>query len=116
MIVVFCAPAPLDATSVPTDFRSMTVPESSSCVHVRSAPRTAAVNDPIWETHSAPGGYNCRGGQRFLSRKDVERLGLLRADGPVERRLPANLGSYRPHPRFAVSPVARFYRGEGEIL
>jgi hypothetical protein len=91
-------------------------PEDHGENHAAVHGLVAAVNDPIWETHSAPGGYNCRGGQRFLSRKDVERLGLLRADGTVERRLPAGIGSYRPHPRFAVSPVARFYRGEGEIL
>lgn len=73
----------------------------------------AAVHDPIWETHSAPAGYQCRGGQRFMSKKDVDALGLLGSDGSVKRLLPAGLGSYRPHPRFAVSPHARVYRGVG---
>lgn len=90
-------------------------PEDHEENHAAVHGLVAAVEDPIWETHSAPAGYNCRGGQRFMSKRDVKALGLLKADGTVERRLPANLAAYRPHANFGSSPFARVYRGHGGL-
>jgi len=36
----------------------------------------AATDDPIWNTHKPPLGYNCRCGLEFVSRFEAERLGL----------------------------------------
>jgi hypothetical protein len=88
-------------------------PEDHGENHAAGHGLIAGVADPIWRYASAPAGYQCRGGQRFVSRGDLRRLGLLGHDGRVLRRLPDGFAAYRPHPRFAVSPHARIYGGAG---
>lgn len=63
----------------------------------------AGVDDPIWQRFATPYGYRCR---CRLIRKTVHqlrRLGLLKEDGTVTRRLPPGLSNFRRHPNFTRS-------------
>jgi len=85
-------------------------PEDGGENHMAVHGLIAAPNDPIWNRVAAPSGYNCRGGERFLSKQDLKSRGLLRPTGEVERLFPPSFEDFRPHPLFAQrSPFSRIY-------
>jgi hypothetical protein len=69
----------------------------------------AAATDPVWRSAAAPAGYNCRGGQRMISKRELDGLGLLDPRGRVIPRYPTGFSSYRPHPDFVPSSWTSIY-------
>ncbi len=63
----------------------------------------AAVDDPMWMQYSPPFGYRCRCRLIRQSVGQLRRLGLLREDGAVIRRIPTGINSFRKHPNFTRS-------------
>ena len=55
--------------------------------------------DPIWATFRPPIGWNCRCSPNFISKFELERLGLLE-NGRVRRHVPPTFGSAHPDPGF----------------
>lgn len=84
-------------------------PEDRGENHAAAVGLVAAVDDPIWETHTPPFGYSCRHSIRLVSREELKRRGLLRADGSVLRYEPPGFGAFAAHPNFTRSPMRRIY-------
>lgn len=56
----------------------------------------APINDPVWDRLTPPLGYNCRCTLELVSRFEMERLGLINANGTAQRREPSNFASAGP--------------------
>lgn len=69
----------------------------------------AGVDDPIWDKFSPPLGYNCRHLLRKMDRFQLERMGLLRANGTVIRREPPGFKLARVAKGFGGRPDKKIY-------
>lgn len=79
--------------------------------HAAGVGLIAGKTDPIWDFAATPLGYGCRHQMRLVSRYELERLGLLGADGTVTRREPAQFSKFHPDTGFGGRPDVAMYRG-----
>ncbi len=87
---------PVVAEVVPA-FRYTAVGDSDTRKnHAAADGLIAGLNDPIWERMTPPLGYNCRCTLELVDRFTLERMGLLKADGTVQRLTPPNFAQAAP--------------------
>lgn len=78
-------------------------PEDHGENHRAAHGAIAGVDDPIWLRIAPPAGYGCRCSVVMVTKYELRRLGLLREDGGVTRRLSPGIEAFRRHPNFQRS-------------
>lgn len=78
--------------------------------HQAMAGIIAAVDHPIWDRFSPPGGYNCRCSVRTVGIKELETRGLLLPDGSVKEPPDPVARGARFYPGFGRRPDTGLYR------
>ena len=82
-------------------------PEDRGENHLAALGLVAANQDPIWDTHTPPYGFNCRHTLRSISRMEARREGWLSETGKLERQPPPNFNEYNPKAGFGIKPPFR---------
>jgi SPP1 gp7 family putative phage head morphogenesis protein len=75
-------------------------PEDHGENHLAAFGFIAATTDPVWRFMRPPASFQCRCSLLLRSKYELERRGLLRADGTVIRYEPPGFHAFRGHPDF----------------